>query len=214
MQESVALAIGIAASPFPIIPAILLLFTKQPRAASFTFLAAWFAAIVVAVSLFAALSGAIATGYESPTWVAWVRIIAGIALIGIAVRKWFTRSADAEMPGWMKTLQDATPRSALVLALVLSLANPKILLLAAAAGVNIGGTDSPLGQQTLAIAVFAVIASVTVASPVLAYTVAGARVLGPLTHAKDWLLRNNTAVLVVVFLVLGALLIYNGITAL
>jgi hypothetical protein len=35
-------------------------------------------------------------------------------------------------------------------------------------------------------------------------------VLGPLSRAKDWLLRNNTAVMVVVFLVLGALLIYNG----
>jgi hypothetical protein len=54
----------------------------------------------------------------------------------------------------------------------------------------------------------------SVAAPVLAYTLAGQRVLGPLSRAKDWLLRNNAAVLVVVFLILGALLISNGIMAL
>jgi threonine/homoserine/homoserine lactone efflux protein len=210
MQETVALAIGIAASPFPIIPAILLLFTERPRAASFTFLATWLAAIAIAVSAFAVLSGAIASEYESPTWLAWVRIAAGIALIALAVHKWLTRSTSSPTPGWMQTLQEATPRSAFLLALLLSLANPKILLLAAAAGVDIGGIDSPLRQQIIAVIVFATIASISVAAPVLAYTIAGARVLGPLSRAKDWLLRNNTAVMVVVFLVLGALLIYNG----
>lgn len=211
MQETVALAIGIAASPFPIIPAILLLFTERPRAASLTFLATWLAAIAIAVSAFAFLSGAIASEYESPTWLAWVRIAAGIALIALAVHKWLTRSTSTRTPGWMQTLQEATPRSAFLLALLLSLANPKILLLAAAAGVDIGGSDSPLRQQTIAVIVFAAIASISVAAPVLAYTIAGARVLGPLSRAKDWLLRNNTAVMVVVFLVLGALLIYNGV---
>ncbi len=210
MQETVALAIGIAASPFPIIPAILLLFTARPRAASFTFLATWFASITVAVTVFALLSGAIATEYESPTWLAWVRIAAGVALVALAVRTWLTRSRSTQTPGWMQTLQEATPRSAFVLALLLSLANPKILLLAAAAGVDIGGIDSSLRQQGIAIVVFAIIASASVAAPVLAYMFAGARVLGPLSRVKDWLLRNNTAVMVVVFLLLGALLIYNG----
>ncbi len=211
MQETLALAMGIAVSPFPIIPAILLLFTARPRAASFTFLATWFASIAVAVTVFALLSGAIATEYESPMWLAWVRIAAGVALVAFGVRKWLTRSTSAQTPGWMQTLQEATPRSAFLLALLLSLANPKILLLAAAAGVDIGGIDSSLRQQAIAILVFAVIASISVATPVLAYTFAGPRVLGPLSRAKDWLLSNNTAVMVVVFLVLGALLIYNGV---
>lgn len=119
--------------------------------------------------------------------------------------------------GWRGcALQRESPssRSAFVLALLLSLANPKILLLAAAAGVDIDGIDSSLRQQTIAIIVFSVVASLSVAGPVLAYTIAGPKVLGPLSLAKDWLLRNNTAVMVVVFLVLGALLIYNGVAGL
>jgi cytosine/uracil/thiamine/allantoin permease len=71
-----------------------------------------------------------------------------------------------------------------------------------------------LQQQILAVLVFALVASISVAAPVVAYTVAGPRVLGPLSIVKDWLLRNNVAVMSVVFLVLGALLIYNGVTGL
>jgi len=214
MDEIAALAIGIAASPFAIIPAVMLLFTERPRAASLAFLGSWFVSIGVVAAVFALLSGAIATGNEPPTWISWVRIVAGIALVVIAVNKWVTRSSARKTPGWMQTLQDATPRSAIALATMLSIANPKVLLLAAAAGIDIGGAEWMIQQQVIAIGVFAAIASISVAAPVVAYMFVGQRVLGPLARVKDWLLRNNAAVLVVVFLVLGALLVTNGIAGL
>lgn len=211
MDEAAALALGIAASPFPIIPAVLLLFTDRPRAAAFAFLTTWFAAIALVVTAFALLSGAIATSDAPPAWLAWVRIVAGVALVAFAIQKWVTRSSAKQIPGWMQTLQEATPRSAAVLALLLSIANPKVVLLAVAGGIDIGGTDALLRQHGMAILAFSAIASISVAAPILAFAIAGPRVLGPLSRIKDWLLRNNTAVLVIVFLVLGALLISNGI---
>jgi hypothetical protein len=214
MEEIAALAIGIAASPFAMIPAVLLLFTDRPRVTALAFLGTWFVSIALVSTIFAMLSGAIAVSDAPPTWLSWVRIVAGLALVALAVHKWMTRSATKQMPGWMRTLQEATPRTACGLAIVLSTANPKVLLLAAAAGIDIGGTDVTLQQRAVAIGVFAAIASISVASPVLAYTLAGPRVLGPLTRVKDWLLRNNTGLLVVVFLLLGALLISNGIAGL
>lgn len=212
MDEIAALAVGIAASPFAIIPAVMLLFTERPRAVALTFLIGWFSSLAVLATVFALLSGAIATGNEAPSWISWVRIAAGIALVVIAVRMWVTRKSSAKTPVWMQTLQDATPRSALVLALTLSMANPKVLLLAAAAGVDIGGAEWIVQHQVLAIGGFAAIASVTVAAPVGAYLVAGQRILGPLARVKDWLLRHNAAVLATVFLLLGALLLWNGAT--
>jgi threonine/homoserine/homoserine lactone efflux protein len=214
MDEIVALAFGIAASPFPIIPAVLLLFTERPRAAAFSFLGTWFISIAVVAAGFAVLSGVIASDNQQPTWIAWVRIVAGIGLVGFAVGKWVTRPSTVKTPSWMRRLETATPRSASVLALVLSVANPKVLLLAAAGGIDIGSADWIMQQQILVVGVFALVASTSVAAPVVAYTLAGPRVLRPLSVVKDWLLRNNVAVMSVVFLVLGALLIYNGVTGL
>jgi len=212
MDEIAALAVGIAASPFAIIPAVMLLFTERPRAVALTFLIGWFSSLAVIATVFALLSGAIARENDPPSWISWVRIAAGIALVVIAVRMWVTRKSSAKTPVWMQTLQDATPRSALVLALTLSIANPKVLLLAAAAGVDVGGAEWIVQQQVLAIVGFAAIASVTVAVPVVAYLVAGQRILGPLARVKDWLLRHNATVLALVFLLLGALLLWNGAT--
>jgi hypothetical protein len=214
MDEIVALAIGIAASPFPIIPAVLLLFTDRPRAAAFTFLGTWFFSIALIVAVFAVLSSVISADEQSSSWLDWVRIVAGAGLIALAIGKWVNRPQTVQMPGWMRTLQTATPRSACVLAIVLSVANPKVLLLAAAGGIDIGSAEWMLQQQVLVIGVFAFVASISVAAPIVAYTVAGPRVLGPLAVVKDWLLRNNVAVMSVVFLVLGALLIYNGVSGL
>ncbi len=212
MDEIVALAIGIAASPFPIIPAVLLLFTDRPRAAAFAFLGTWFFSIALIVAVFTVLSSVISTEEQSSTWLNWVRIVAGVGLIALAIGKWVTRSPTVKMPSWMATLQTATPRSACVLAIVLSVANPKVFLLAAAGGIDIGSAEWMLQQQIVVTAVFALVASISVAAPILAYTVAGPRVLGPLSVVKDWLLRNNVAVMSLVFVVLGVLLIYNGVT--
>lgn len=214
MDEIAALAIGIAASPFPIIPAVLLLFTDRPRTTAFAFFGTWFLAIALTVVVFAALSGVIATNDQPASWLSWVRIIAGLGLIAFAIHKWVSRSATAELPSWMRTLENATPRSACLLGLLLSIANPKVLVLAAAGGIDIGSADWLIQQQIIAVGVFASVASISVAAPLLAFTVAGPRVLGPLSHAKDWLLRNNVAVLAIVFLLLGALLTLNGFTGL
>lgn len=78
MDEIAALAIGIAASPFPIIPGVLLLFTDRPRTTAFAFFVTWFLAIALTVVVFAALSGVIATNDQPASWLAWVRIVAGL----------------------------------------------------------------------------------------------------------------------------------------
>jgi Sap, sulfolipid-1-addressing protein len=55
---------------------------------------------------------------------------------------------------------------------------------------------------------------ISVAVPVLTYAVAGDRVLPPLEKAKDWLTRNNAAVMAVVITVIGLALLNNGLSGL
>ena len=112
----------------------------------------------------------------------------------------------------MRSISTATPAAGFRLALLLSVANPKVLLLAAAGGLVIGSDDFTARGDVLAVLAFTLVASVSVAVPVLAYTLLGDRVLQPLGVARDWLVRNNAAVMAVVLVVIGLLLLQKGIT--
>lgn len=59
--------------------------------------------------------------------------------------------------------------------------------------------------------VFTIIASSTVAIPVIGYLVAADRLREPLANLKVWLQDNNTTVMSVLILVVGVVLIGKGI---
>jgi threonine/homoserine/homoserine lactone efflux protein len=211
LGDVLPIALGIAASPFPIIPAILLLFTPRARATSSSFLLGWVVGILVATGAFALLAEVLDTRDQPATWASWARIVLGAVLVVLGVRQWLGRRAKESTPQWMQSLADATPGAALRLGLVLSAANPKILLLAAAGGLAIGSSDLASGGVALAVALFAVVASSTVAIPVLLYLILGERILGPLGAVRDWLQANNAAVMAVVIVVIGVLLLVKGL---
>ena len=66
MGEVLPLAIGIAASPFPVIPAILLLFTGRPRAAAWAFLAGWLVGIGASTTVFVLLAEVVDRSAATP----------------------------------------------------------------------------------------------------------------------------------------------------
>jgi len=210
--EVLPLAIGIAASPFPIIPVILLLFTARPLAASGAFLAGWVLGIAAATAVFIGLASVVEAFDEPPSWASWARIALGAVLLAWGARQWLTRHNSDEAPAWMRSIEDSTPAEAARLGLLLSAANPKIVLLAAAAGLVIGAADLSTSGAAGAAAVFTVFAASTVAVPVLLFAVFGERVLGPLASMRDWLRANNAAVMALVLLVLGALLVSKGVS--
>lgn len=212
MGEVLPLAIGIAASPFPVIPVILLLFTDRARAAAWSFLSGWLVGVAAPAAVFVLLAEVVDQSDYTPSWASWLRIVGGIGLVVYGVKQWTGRSADAEQPAWMRQISGASPKAAFRLALLLSAANPKVLLLAAAAGLAIGADDFTARGDVVAVVLFTLVASVSVAVPVLAYTLLGERVLQPLGVARDWLVRNNAAVMAVVLVVIGLLLLVKGIT--
>jgi threonine/homoserine/homoserine lactone efflux protein len=208
------LALAIAASPFPIIPAILLLFTPHPRRTAGAFLVGWIVGIAGVVVLFMALGSAFDSGEQTPTWLAWTRVGIGAFLIGFGVRLWLTRKSKNSTPSWMQAIESSTPRKAARLGLLLSAANPKIVVLAAAAGVAIGTDDLASDETVVAVAVFTLIASCTVALPLVVYLCLGDRMLAPLRTAKDWLSTHNAAVMAVVITLIGVYLLLAGINQL
>ena len=79
------------------------------------------------------------------------------------------------MPKWMTTIDQVKAPMAVGLGAVLAGANPKNLLLAVAGAATIAQTGISGGEQALAYLVFAVIATVGVAAPVVIYLAMGDR---------------------------------------
>ena len=212
--EIVPLAAAIAASPFPIIPAILLLFTARPRATGLSFLAGWVIGIVVATAVFVGLATVLEPGDDTAAWASWARLAIGVALVVLGLSRWRGRHELHDTPAWMAALNEATPGSAVRLGVLLSAANPKVLLLAAAGGVVIGSAGLSTTETLVSVTAFTAIAAVTVALPVLLFIVLGERILVPLGRARDWLDANNAAVMAAVITVIGVLLAYKGYSGL
>jgi threonine/homoserine/homoserine lactone efflux protein len=214
LAEAVPLALAIAASPLTIVPAILLLFTARPRATATAFLLGWLLGILASTTAAALVAGWIDGWDTAPRWVSWLRVVAGILLIALGVRQWLGRRAPKPTPAWMTAITEASPSSALRLALLLAVANPKVLLLSVAAGLGIGGAELSVPAAVGALVGFAVIASLSVAGPLLAFVVVGDRMLVPLGRARDWLLSHNAAVMAVVLVVIGLVVLVEGASAL
>ncbi|MGV1035977.1 MAG: GAP family protein [Candidatus Nanopelagicales bacterium] len=212
--EVLPIAIAIALSPFPIIPTVLLLLTSRARANSLSFLAGWAAGIFVATWVFVALASVIEGFEHPPVWASWTRIVLGSLLFGFGVWQWVRRGNQKESPAWMRSIDSMGPADAARLGLVLSAANPKIVLLAAVGGLAIGNDYAQFATIASVVFLFTAVAVSTVAIPVLGYLVVGDRALGPLRSAKNWLEPNSAAVMAVVIAAIGVLLVANGASAL
>jgi threonine/homoserine/homoserine lactone efflux protein len=141
-------------------------------------------------------------------------VLFGALFVLLAVRTWSKRAPageQPEQPKWMAGIDSLSPVKALTLALLLAGVNPKNLLLAAGAGAAVAGLALPSTEAVVSLAVFVIIASLTIAAPVTYYLVGRAAARTRLDAVKEWLALHNDAVMTVLFLVLGVNLIAKGI---
>ena len=214
--EILPLALGIAISPIPIIAAILMLLSPRAKVTSVGFLLGWVLGILFAVGLFTMLSSVIPSGSDDETHpvVAVIQLALGALLLLLAVRQWRgrpKRDEEPTMPKWMQAIDHVSFPRAAGLGFLLSAVNPKNLLLAAGAGLAIGGGDLDAGSIALAIGIFTVVAASTVLVPVVGYLVAAERLRRPLDALRVWLSRENATIMSVLLLVLGVVVIGKGI---
>lgn len=208
-------AVPVALSPLPIIAVVMLLLAPAGTRGGLGFLAGRLAALAAATVGFAALSGLLDGPAGGEGKRGWLRIGLGLALIAAAAAIWRkdrAAEAAAEPPGWLRSIDRATPAGALRLGAMLTLANPKELAFAFGAGLMVGGLSA--GRALAAALAFAAVAALGVAVPVGAMLLAGDRARDRLGGVRDWLLRNQAVAVAVVLLLIGAMLIGSGIEAL
>jgi hypothetical protein len=216
---SLPLAIGVALSPVPIIAVVLILTTRRARINGPAFVIGWLVGLAAVGAIVLSVAGpADASKSGSPaTWVSWLKIVLGAALLLVAARQFRGRPKDgdqAALPKWMASIDTMKPPVVTGLAAVLAGANPKNLLLAVSAAASIAQTGISGGGQAIAYAVFALIGTIGVGTPVVIYFALGERSEKMLAALRDWMGQHNAVIMSVLCLVIGAKLIGDAISGL
>jgi threonine/homoserine/homoserine lactone efflux protein len=211
LTELIPLALVVALSPLSIIPAVLVLHTARPRPTGLAFLVGWLIGLAALTAIFLQVSS-LASGLDKPpSWAAWVRIVAGTALIVFGVYRFLTRKRSTHTPGWMRSMGKLTPARAGLAAAALTVVNPKVLFVCAAAGLAIGTAGLGAAGAWSAVVWYVVVAGSTVAIPILAYALAGDRLDEPLTRLREWMERQHAVLVAAILIVIGLLVLYKGI---
>lgn len=213
--QSLAIAVGILISPMPLVALVLMLVSRNAKANGTAFVVGWVGGIVILTALVAALVGTSThTDTGAATWVGWVKIVIGLLLLVLGVHSWRGRPAAGEVtpaPKWMAAIDEFSPLKAAGLAVLLGTINPKNLLLAVSGGVAIASATVSTGQQVGAAVVFALVASLGMLTLFGIYLVMGERAGALLKSIKQWMIANNTVIMTVLLLVLGAKVLGDGV---
>lgn len=212
MVELLPLALVITISPLSIIPAVLVLHAPHPRPTSLAYLAGWLLGLTGLTAIFIGVSDMLGGLRQSPpAWASWLRIAVGALLIVFGIIRWLTRHGHDHMPAWMRSLTTVKPARAAVTGAALTVINPKVLFICAAAGLEIGADALGVAGTVLSGAVFVGVAASSVAVPILAYAAAGDRLDAPLERLKQWMEKHNAALVAVILVLIGLLVLYKGI---
>jgi hypothetical protein len=208
-------AIGVAISPLPIIAVILVLFSARARVNGPVFLVGWVVGVtVVSVAVyFLSDAGDASTDDSASDTVSTAKLLLGVLLLVLAVRHLQAqRRAEATSePKWMASIDSLTPVKAGGLGALLSGLNPKNLALSLAAGASLAQSGAAGGDAVAGLVAFIVVASLSIAVPVVSYLLGGQRAAAVLDAWRGWLSTHNDAVMAVLFLVFGVVLIGQGL---
>ena len=207
-------AVGVAISPVPVIAVILMLFSKSATSNSLSFLFGWILGLTGAGLVVLALGLTASDGAPSTTS-GVIKVGIGLLFAGLGVKQWKGRpkpGVKPEPPGWMSAIDGFSAPKSFGVGLLLSAVNPKNLglTIAAAASISAGGLSS--GDEFVVLLVFVLIASVGVGAPVVLNLILGSKAEHTLTEMKEWLVANNATVMAVLFVVLGAKVLGDGIS--
>ena len=193
-----------------------MLVTPRARVNGPAFIVGWLVGLAVVGAIGLTVAGAAGASDDgtASSGANTLQIVLGALLVIFAIRQWRKRPKRGEepsMPKWMNAVDDFTPVKALGLGFVLSALNPKNLILSLSAAATIAASNLPGSDQVVAYIAFAAIATLGVAAPVVIFFVMGDRSRPILDDMKTWLAHNNAAIMAVLFLVIGAKVLGQGI---
>lgn len=210
-------ALGIALSPIPIVAVVVVLGGPHARSSGPAFAVGWIAGLVtLTTALTMLLSGGGVEDDAAGVLDALLAAIGAVFLV-LAALQWRSRPRPGEQPktpGWMTTVDAASPPTSALLGASLSTINPKnlALVLTGAASIAEAGLSRP--DAALAVGAFAAVASASVAGAVAVFLLAPQRAAAPLSAVRRFMTDRGAAVLAVILLALGLKFLADGLSGL
>jgi Sap, sulfolipid-1-addressing protein len=212
------ISVAVALSTVPIMATIVILLSPNRNRSSVPFMIGWVLGLAIVVTIFTVLSrGLPASSPKGPQLgIAIGEIILGLALVVFAIVTWrraIDKPKSTDTPKWLSAVGSLGPWSCFGLAFILNL-RPKALLLAAAAGLSLRGDDLTPTSTAIVIAIYTVISATTVAGPIIATLIAPNRTQKWLLNAREFLTKNSRLVTILIMLMVGVVIVGDGLTRL
>ncbi|MRH87529.1 GAP family protein [Nocardia sp. SYP-A9097] len=211
-------AVGVTISPLTLIAMILILTAPGGRSNAFAFAVGWIVAVSGIFTVLMALS--IITGAEHNghpgTWVAWFRLIVGLLLALMTFRqvRMLGNANEGTLPKRFQNIEQFNIGNSLALGAMLVVANPKNVTQIAAGAVTTASATAHPGGRISAALIFVAIASLGVLVPAAVHFARREASWDILNRWEDWTVRHHYAIMAVLFALLSAKSLGDGISGL
>lgn len=199
-------AVAYMLNPTPIVVLILLLTTAGALRVAVMFLAGWFVSCLAVVLVLLVVGGSW-LGDVSTQAEAVGKLCLGVLFAILAVLEWINRpkpgkpDKQAEL---IKKLDGITPGAGFATGAAMPITNLKNISISAAVVYQLAFFDATVMESIVGIATLIIVGSATLIIPFVIYLVGRERVAPVLHEWRDWLVKNDTAILLVVLCLLSA----------
>ncbi len=214
MLEVLPIAIAIAVSPFAMVPVILYLLSERPHIMASGFLAGWFTGVLAVTFIGCIATDMIVLADTSGELMDWAKLVLGAILVAVASYRLLKRGASKKSSFLSSIAESTSPQKAVRSGLLLSMANPKVIILAISGGVTIGAQGMPFPAELGYVALFSIISSIAILVPLVLHALLGKRAKKLLKKLNGWLERNSDLLMNLILLIIGLVLLLNSVTAL
>lgn len=209
------LALGVAASPLPVVAVLIILITKRARPASIVLTAGWILGNVVAIGIAVTFADVVPMpkqGTDAASEGIFTLLLGiGLVVMGVLARRGRQRTTSTEPPTWVNSVDNLSPIGAGVVAFLNATTSPKNLALTITAGRTITTSVSATSLIAAASLFYVAVASVSIVTPVVLYFVGGERSVVTLKRWRDRVTENGAAIMEITLLVLGVAMSAKGL---
>lgn len=216
------LGIGVAFSSVPIMAMIVILLSPRGQVSGIAYLIGYALGLALVTVAFTAVVRSLPQGDDAPSlfWIGIGEIVLGAGFVFFAIwsfrrvrRRIRATGVPPAMPTWLRRAGDLGPAPAFGVGLALNI-RPKALVIATAAALTLNSGDLTVAAWVATTTIYLLIGLSTVAAPVIVVWRTGERARAVLERARDWIERNSYIVTSIVVIMVGVVLIGDGLTRL